>query len=480
MHSHHATEHDVRHVRAIWSDENSRGLEHGEAGDWSQAADAFSAAAAAISASQATQPSLGSGSHDALALVLGNLAGASFRAGRSDDAIRHAQRACALRVALVGEDAVAVARLRSDLAVMLCAVGRTEESYALLERAILGIEQHAGDEDLRLAPVLENAARVAMAMARPASAEPHLLRLHALLAAHGLPTASADLLLVMVGNARGAGADALHSSRKETADVASEAGAEPTEIGEVASDVTPYAAKSESPAAEEDDGFTLVDAEDQPLRDAVALTDILLRTTPCGVPMIAHAEERAPIELLDAELRHAAASAGAADTREALASMRARADSATIEAMPEELEVATTLARELERDPHATLPTSQLGFTVQYGFDGYEDARRTRDDAAVRDEQAADAPTVAFHPSPERAFEPSDEAAVPPLTPAAGNPADALVATDADSTSRRPLGAALRAGRATAPQSSRGVLIAAAITLAAAATAALAYLRAAA
>ncbi len=472
----------MRDTRAVWSDDNSRGLLHGEAGEWSQATDAFAAAADAISAEQASGGSMGSGSHDALALVLGNLAGASFRAGRSDDAIRHAQRACALRVALVGEDAVAVARARSDLAVMLCTVGRTAEAYALLERAIAGIEQQAGDDDARLVPVLENAARVAIAMARPDNAEPHLLRLHALLAAHELPTTSADVLLSKVAAARHVGSEEWRA---------------PVESSDAPIAAHVVRATNE---AEDDDGFTLVDADDQPLRDTLALSDIPLRTTPRGVRAIANMDELAPIERLDAEDGVSAGTAAADGTREALEGMRARADSATADAMPEDLEVVATFSPEIERGLHATLPTSKLGFTVEYGFDGYEDTRRGSTDASSN-EVPRDG--KAFYPSPVPAFEtaafeaitvavPAFEATAvvieaPTATDAVSNGGTAETATafgdddddDADTARRRPFGTALRAGRATAPQSSHGVLVAAAITLSAAATAAWAYLRAA-
>jgi hypothetical protein len=180
---------------AAWLAENSRGLAAAATGDWAEAVEAFATAAELATGDDAS-------THDALALVLNNLAQASFRAGQLDDGIRHAQRACALRAALAGEDAITVARARADLAVMLGAVGRSDEGRALTARAVAGIERIAGDEDVRLCSVLENAARLAVAAGQLSSAEPLLLRLHALLAIHDLPTTTADTLLAHIAQHR--------------------------------------------------------------------------------------------------------------------------------------------------------------------------------------------------------------------------------------------------------------------------------------
>jgi hypothetical protein len=181
---------------AAWLAENTRGLAAAAAGEWTEAVEAFATAAELASGEG------DAGTHDALALVLNNLAQASFRAGRHDDGIRHAQRVCALRTALAGEDAITVARARADLAVMLGAVGRSDEGRALAVRAAAGIERTAGDEDVRLCSVLENAARLAVAAGQLSSAEPLLLRLHALLAVHELPTTAADALLAHIARHR--------------------------------------------------------------------------------------------------------------------------------------------------------------------------------------------------------------------------------------------------------------------------------------
>ncbi len=273
----------VRSGRDGWMDDNTRGLALAAAADWDEAAEAF-AASADVLARRAPDVS----SHDALALILGNLAQACFRAGRTDDALLHAQRACALRVALAGEDAMPVARERMDLAVMLGASGRLDEAQALIQRAISAVERHVGDEDARLVVMLENAARLALAAGAPANAEPLLLRLHALLDAHGMSTDRADRLLAMVAAVRARAdakrAEATHAANRMDA-MRAEAmraeavRAEAIDVETVATeaDVAVYAHAS----IDEQDAHT--EWDDQPLRDAVAITDILLRTTPSGV-----------------------------------------------------------------------------------------------------------------------------------------------------------------------------------------------------
>jgi tetratricopeptide (TPR) repeat protein len=181
-----------------WSHDNDRGLTLAADGAWPEAAAAFQAAADALAQDLPLRPA----THEPLALVLGNLAHACFKAGRMDDALQHAQRTCALRVAIAGEDGMPVARARMDLAVMLASCGRGEEAMTLVQRAIAAIEHRVGDEDARLAIVLENAARIALALGSPSNAEPLLLRLHALLHAHELSTGRAEKLLAKVAEVR--------------------------------------------------------------------------------------------------------------------------------------------------------------------------------------------------------------------------------------------------------------------------------------
>ncbi len=257
MHELPMTESATRSTRDVWTSENARGLAAAADSSWSEAADAFARAADAVTSAYPPEAA----AHDVLSLVLGNLAQACFRAGRIEDGIRHAQRTCVLRAAIVGEDAISTARARADLAVMLGAAGRLDEAAALMHRTIVSLEQSAGDEDLRLAVPLENAARLAMAAAQPSNAEPHLLRMHALLSAHGFPTTRADVLLSRVAQARSTAAVAVSVAM-------------PTPL------VTP---RTLTPMV-----LDVIDTEweDQPLRDAVVVTDALLRTTPGGVPIV--------------------------------------------------------------------------------------------------------------------------------------------------------------------------------------------------
>ncbi len=183
----HKSNHD-----AVWQGHNNRGLDLAALSGWAEAADAFGVAVDSIgmgNASASLQP---------LALVLSNQAQACFHAGAVGDAIRLGERALAVRNELVGEESVASARTRMDLAVMLAAAGRGDEAMVLVQRSIAAVEQLFGEEDPRLTVVLENAGRIALSAGAIASAEPYLLRLHALLDLYGEDTASADRLLARI------------------------------------------------------------------------------------------------------------------------------------------------------------------------------------------------------------------------------------------------------------------------------------------
>ncbi len=314
----------------MWEAENTRGLSFATASAWSEAASAFSAAVESINADDDRE----SANADALALVLGNLAHACFLDDRVDEAIRHQQRACALRAAILGEDAISVARSRSDLAVMLASSGRIEEAPALIARAITAVEQGAGENDLKLAVVLENAARTLIASGQPAEAEPHIVRLRTLLSDHELSTDRADMLLDRVRSEAPGRPDV--GLMSESASPAAATGIE--HIGESASfaetevslessnlieasvtndDEVVQHEEIQAPAAidhdvvqhEEIDAPAAIDEvvwhdevaqheeineavviepdfEDDPLRDAVMLTDVLLRSTPSGMDAI--------------------------------------------------------------------------------------------------------------------------------------------------------------------------------------------------
>ncbi len=272
----------ARTGRDAWMYDNERGLALAADGDWVEASEAFAAAADSLAR---PLPSESRGSHEPLALVLSNLAQAYFRCGRLDDAMQQAQRTCALRVAIAGEDGMPVARARMDLAVMLASAGRLDEATMLVQRSISAIEHRVGEEDARLAIVLENAARIALAAGQPANAEPLLIRLHALLDAHELSTSRAEELLARVATARAAQPFAESLATATTSAPRAEAHDLEVRTG------TPAAL----PAFDDDDAARIYahasiaeheEWEDQPLRDAVAVTDILLRTTPSGVPVI--------------------------------------------------------------------------------------------------------------------------------------------------------------------------------------------------
>jgi tetratricopeptide (TPR) repeat protein len=277
----------ARPGRDAWIRDNDRGLALATDGDWAEASEAFAAAADCLAR---ILPSETRGVHEPLALVLSNLAQAYFRLGRVDEAMQQAQRACSLRVAIAGEDGMPVARTRMDMAVMLASVGRLDEATALVQRAIAGIEHRVGEEDARLSIVLENAARIALAAGQPANAEPLLLRLHALLGAHELSTSRAEQLLARVATVRAT-----------QAAVESAPSAQPVVLPHPTPEhATVIIADEDTMSSFDDDAMARVYAhasiaeqeewEDQPLRDAVAVTDVLLRTTPSGVPVIPTAQ----------------------------------------------------------------------------------------------------------------------------------------------------------------------------------------------
>lgn len=307
-------EHNVPQTHERWQDHNRRGLAFAAAADWGEAADAFAIAAEALASDTGELTP-----HEPLALVLGNLAQACFRAGRMDEALTHSRRACALRVALTGEDGMPAARARMDLAVILATANHRDEAMALIQRAIAAVERHAGEEDPRLAVVLENAARIALSVGAVANAEPLLLRLHALLALHGESTEIADQLLASIANVRtlqGAPQRVVQQAASQEASLAESLATphaahpgdgstttlvEAIEVVPPEEPLPPAIAISNTPTAPISEsvdigplGFpnvTTAEWDDQPLRDAVALTDVLLRTTPSGVPAISSLPE---------------------------------------------------------------------------------------------------------------------------------------------------------------------------------------------
>lgn len=171
-----------------WADRNAHGLACASASDWSGAASAFSDAAALLSREPETTAS------DALALVLSNLAQACARDGRAAEAMRHARRALALRESLVGQASPVVARTRMDLAVLLASSGQLTAARAMLNEALLCLEERFGPQDPRLAEPLENSSRLSLLSGDPDRAVADWHRLHGIVERHQLPTTRLETL----------------------------------------------------------------------------------------------------------------------------------------------------------------------------------------------------------------------------------------------------------------------------------------------
>lgn len=398
---------------ASWAEWNASGIALASQDAWPRARAAFQRSADALSGIDA--PSVAT--HDAMALVLGNLAQACFRTGDLDDAIRHAQRGCALRVALVGEDAVAVARARSDLAVMLAAAGRIEESPALLARAIAGIEQSVGDEDARLGIVLENAARTALASGQPATAEPHLIRLHALLAANDMSTHAADVLVARVMTAREQAAQRHTPAAVEPVTVpatndaeADHASADHASAGDASAPhaLADHAAFDDASAGDEWD--------DQPLRDAVVLTDVLLRTTPTGNVAIRPPDEEPAEKAIEDATREAHAA-----EHDDEASVFGDSELELIDFEPTASDVAVSHSAALtepfvpETDDAA--PAGGLGFVVEYGIPRDTASQRAIPDRPYEPPAIRSSDAITREAQDQAAFDPDDDQSVDVLTP---------------------------------------------------------------
>ena len=416
----------ARSVRDVWTAENAQGLALAAASSWPEAAEAFARAVDAVGMQREIA------SHDALALVLGNLAQACFRAGRIDDGIRHAQRACALRAALVGEDAISSARARADLAVMLGSTGRLDEASALMDRAIACMEQSAGEDDIRLIGPLENAARLALASAHPVNAEPHLLRLHTLLAEHGLPTARADVLLARVASKRvrlaalSTPADTANASEERVAVSATQA--EPT-VAEPSVTVAPAAAVAPvvtvAPAA-----MVVTEAEieaepdDQQLLDALLVAETLLRATPRATPTVTANPDPNPgrdadalvewtspadavrLDLVDEFLDHAQTRGATSDAELQDAEIEdAIVEIVAIDAVDDEIDRASLFDAATENS------AADLGFSVEHGVQ--------QDDSALPWYEVtgfSPAEIGRVDPTVEAKVEPTVEPRVPPAS----------------------------------------------------------------
>jgi tetratricopeptide (TPR) repeat protein len=178
-----------------WQQANDEGLALAAGHRWAEAVAAFSEAIA-LAPAPGDAP-------DTHALLLSNQAQALYQVGEHDAAIDLARRSLSARLVCCDSDGDApMARARADLAVYLAANGELEEAESMLRVARMSLEHAYGDEDARLAGILENQARVALMMQQPAVAEPALLRLHALLAEAGADPSRLQPLFALVAEYR--------------------------------------------------------------------------------------------------------------------------------------------------------------------------------------------------------------------------------------------------------------------------------------
>lgn len=229
-----------------WRDHNTIGLALSSQRRWPEAIVAFEHAIAMLD-EMSTRPSIDSDALEAQAQVCANLAQAHFQAGYVREALPYAERSCAIRVSLFGEDALSVARARADWAVVLGANGQVDHALSLLNRAIASVELKLGDgSGLLVAMLLDNAARLLLTANQPSAAERYALRMLSLLRSLNENTEPAEQLLAMAANAR-----TNHQS-------------------------TPSAV----PAHTFGDADSTNASDDLLLREAIAETDELLRNTP--------------------------------------------------------------------------------------------------------------------------------------------------------------------------------------------------------
>jgi tetratricopeptide (TPR) repeat protein len=144
----------------LWKERNAAGLALASRGEWTAAATAFAEALTFVDALTANDSVTLAARDNSRAKVFLNLAQAHFHSGAYAEARQFAERSCAIRVALYGEDSLVVARTRSDLAVILGALGERDEASSLLDRAVSAVERKPGEQSAQLIPVLTNAARM--------------------------------------------------------------------------------------------------------------------------------------------------------------------------------------------------------------------------------------------------------------------------------------------------------------------------------
>ncbi|MEP6834923.1 MAG: tetratricopeptide repeat protein, partial [Gemmatimonas sp.] len=168
-----------------WRAFNAEGLALAHQGRWVDATRVFEEALAVFDVPDVEGRVTSVAKDDARARLMLNIGQCQFHLGAFEESRRFAERSCALRVSLYGEESLVVARTRGDLAVILGASGHTDEAMSLLERAVLAVERKRGDESAHLLPLLTNAARL-LARSAPDRARPYISRLKALLFAQKL------------------------------------------------------------------------------------------------------------------------------------------------------------------------------------------------------------------------------------------------------------------------------------------------------
>ena len=154
-------------------------------GQWAEAKTAFEQALEAIGGTGGERTVTSVANDDDRARLLLNIGQSFFHLGSFEESRRFAERSCAIRVSLYGEDSLVVARTRSDLAVILAASGHTDEAMSLLGRAVLAVERQRGPQSTHLVPLLTNAARL-LARSDADRAQPYVARLKAMMFAQQL------------------------------------------------------------------------------------------------------------------------------------------------------------------------------------------------------------------------------------------------------------------------------------------------------
>ncbi len=163
-----------------WREYNAEGLSLAQEGQWAQATHAFVQALAAVEANEPSSAVTPVAKDDVRARLLLNIGQCHFHTGAFEEARQLAERSCAIRVSLYGEDSLVVARTRGDLAVILAASGHADQAMSLLERAVSAVERKRGEESAHLLVLLTNAARL-LARSAPDRAAAYVARLKALM-----------------------------------------------------------------------------------------------------------------------------------------------------------------------------------------------------------------------------------------------------------------------------------------------------------